>query len=885
MAEQVTTHLAAKAQAKAPQQAQAQASPKTGAPARLRRRRPHRPRARIKSIDGFRALAIAAVVCYHLGVKWLPSGHLGVVMFLVLTGYLVTSSLLLRQRRGIRSVPAFLARRLQRIWLPAAVMVAFTLLACIGFNHVLLTKARPDVLPGLLLVENISYIVRDISYFDRIGGPSPLKHLWYLGVDAQFCMLWSFVTFGCSKLLSRTTTRRLALVLAAVSAAGMALLFGAGGGLDRVYYGTDTRAFAPLIGAWLAYAAPIGRRPARNIRPLFEKGRLVVELLAIVSLVALVAAMALIPDTSPLLYRGGMLGVSVLSALVILALALPGGILSRLLSAPPLVWLGTRSYGIYLWHFPLIYLLGATSRSAEPWRLPAALALTALLSELTYRLVERPSSRGALLPRLVRRLSQGMGGLRSPLVAGTMALLLVGVVDGVGLALVPDETLVPEDAVVSTGEAVDRAMDLSQGAPEPTRDTQVPAAEAVLHAPGTERETGVYDPVLIGDSVPGDAESHWRAALPDGLLDSYVGRRPDQAASVLGEYLEQGVVGKIVILQAFSNTETSLEELNQMVDACGEDRSVYLVNVRSQSDSMDQINETIRQCVESHDNVRLIDWHGLSEGHGEDWLYADGEHLTPEGQAAYVNAIVSAIYQEFADIGGSITSRNVPDNAVATGKSVVVSDATPEDEDSQQTEEEEAKDEPLRILMLGNSLTYYNNMPSILADITGAEVVAHTKGGAHLAEQLDPNSQIGASTKAALEEGGWDYVILQEQSAQPIKDNDPEYMNSVTELANRVRAIGATPIIYATWPYAEGAERLTGLGISSDEMGKRLHSSFEAASEATGTPVADVEGAFHDAEARDMLYSDDGVHPSPIGSRLAAEVIAQTIEDDQANKG
>ena len=185
--------------------------------------------------------------------------------------------------------------------------------------------------------------------------------------------------------------------------------------------------------------------------------------------------------------------------------------------------------------------------------------------------------------------------------------------------------------------------------------------------------------------------------------------------------------------------------------------------------------------------------------------------------------------------------------------------------------------------MLGNSLTYYNNMPSMLAELTDAEIVTHTRGGAHLAEHLDSSSKMGASTMQALAEGHWDYVILQEQSAEPI-DTDGEYLDSVTKLSELARAAGATPIIYATWPYQEGADRYQKMDVSRDEMGQRLHEAFVNASSSTGALMADVETAFSQADAEDMLFSSDGVHPSAIGSRLAAEVIAQTIEADQAQK-
>jgi len=349
-----------------------------------------------------------------------------------------------------------------------------------------------------------------------------------------------------------------------------------------------------------------------------------------------------------------------------------------------------------------------------------------------------------------------------------------------------------------------------------------------------------------------------------------------------------------------------------MVEACGPDRIVYLVNVRILASEQTIINRRISECVAKYDNVHLINWHALSEGHTSDWLYPDGEHLTPTGQPIYINNIIDSISEAFADAGGTITRRTGNESQEGSGKSVVVDDtaqasATGSAGDAAsagatlqaqaQTESaDESKDSgdgelklvqasaPLRILMLGNSFTYYNNMPSMLAEITGAEVVTHTKGGAHLSEQLDPNTKIGASTLQALDEGNWDYVVLQEQSAQPIKSDEPEYMNSVTELSNRVRAIGATPIIYATWPYFDGADRLTNLGITREEMGERLKSSFEKAASSTGALMANVEGAFDSASNLDMLYAEDGVHPSAIGSRLAAETIAQTIEEDLENK-
>lgn len=875
---------------------------------------------RVTSVDGFRALAIIAVFLYHLDVTWLPSGHLGVVMFLVLTGYLATSSLLRKLRDGIGAIPTFWFKRLARIWPATVVMIALTVLACILTNHVLLTKARPDVIPGIGLYENISYILRNVSYFEQIGGPSPLTHLWYLGVDIQFNLVWPIIMLLFYAILpSHTASRRMAMILAIVSAVAMGVLYNPDSGVTRVYYGTDTRAFAPLVGAWLAYAMPIGRRPARNVRSLVEDRRMGVEFAGILSLALLVVGMVLLPDTSILLYRGGMMVAALLSAVVIATLVLPGGLLSTIFSLAPLRWLGSRSFGAYLWHYPLIQLFGAASNTAPLWKTVAVVVLTLILAELSYRLIEQPVSNKALMKDARERLEEGpFAAVGSPVVMGILALALVGIGDAAGMALIPEETLVPEEAIVSTGEAADKAMDLTQGAPEPTiPEEDIPAAEAVLHAPAAEKDAGMYDPVLIGDSVPGDAEAFWRAACPDGLLDSYVGRRPDQALTVLDEYLEQGVVGKIVIIQAFSNTPVTMAELDHMIAACGPDRIIYLVNVRIPESEQEQINNTIAEGVNKYDNVHLIDWHGLSEGQS-DWLYGDGEHLTPTGQPIYINMLVEAIEDDFTANGGTVSRKGEQTDDVDTGVSVVYDNTAQTDTstgegegayegtDETYTEDESAYDgtdetytegasqtsdngsfdanivqasAPLRILMLGNSFTLYNDMPDMVAEMTGAEVTMRASGGANLSDRIDPKTKIGAATIKDIKSGKYDYVVLQERTDVTLYDTD-EYLSSLDKLTSLIRENGAEPVIYATWAYDDTETGANSQGITLDQMYSELQATFQYAATHSGSLMANVGQAFSDANYDKRLYAKDGKHPSKDGSKLAAKVIAQAIEQD-----
>ncbi|MBR1781039.1 MAG: SGNH/GDSL hydrolase family protein [Oscillospiraceae bacterium] len=185
----------------------------------------------------------------------------------------------------------------------------------------------------------------------------------------------------------------------------------------------------------------------------------------------------------------------------------------------------------------------------------------------------------------------------------------------------------------------------------------------------------------------------------------------------------------------------------------------------------------------------------------------------------------------------------------------------------------------MRILMLGNSFTYFHNMPGTLAAMTGAEVVRHTRGGAYLSEHLNSNTELGAKTQAAFQEETWDYVVLQEMSSGPITA-EKSFHQSIDALCAQIRANGATPLLYATWAYQRGGEHLKRFGMDYDEMFRRLYEAYHAAAERNHCPIADVGERFYQPADSRELYFDDSCHPSPLGSQIAAEVIAQAIKDD-----
>ena len=185
----------------------------------------------------------------------------------------------------------------------------------------------------------------------------------------------------------------------------------------------------------------------------------------------------------------------------------------------------------------------------------------------------------------------------------------------------------------------------------------------------------------------------------------------------------------------------------------------------------------------------------------------------------------------------------------------------------------------MRILMLGNSFTSANNLPQLIAKRTGAEVVAHTRGGARLKEHLNPNTKMGAKTLAALKEEPWDFVILQEMSNGPITSKE-SFRDSAGDLCDLIWSIGAKPVFYATWAYQKDCAKLVKLGLSYDEMYEQMHESYYEAAKENKALIADVGTAFYENSSDTPIYADDGCHPSAVGSEIAADVISEIIRNN-----
>lgn len=599
----------------------------------------------IPALDGLRALAVLAVIAYHLRLPWAIGGLLGVTVFFVLSGYLITS-LLIAEWDSTRRIDLkqFWLRRVRRL-VPAIVFLLVAVAAlCTLLDHTLLTKMRPDILPSLLFYNNWWQIFRDVSYFEALGAPSPLAHFWSLAIEEQFYLVWPVVLFLALRKGAKTKTLGAAtLVLAALSALEMALLFNPSADPSRVYYGTDTRAFSLLIGAALAFAWPAGQIGAKNALRLGRPVRRVLDGIGLVALVALLAMMAFANGFSPFLYRGGILLASLLTAVVIAVMVHPDSLLGRVAGTAPLVWVGKRSYGIYLWHYPLFLLMNPRTSTAEmPWWLYLVeVAVVFAVAAFSYRFVENPIRKGKL-GAFAKRLRAGKatlpGWLRTHAVpaigAAAVALVAVG-----GVAFVPPTNALEGADLLKQAEERQNAEGNADGS---AASGQAHAAEEGMAAGDAAAPTVPNtDVLMIGDSVSVRAIPYFEEAFPHGTIDAAVSRQLYVGREVLESYLAQGEIGPVVVFGLGTNGPATDEQLDDLLEPVAS-KQVWLINTRSPQDWVQISNDALASAAERYPNVHLIDWFSASADHDE-YFDGDGTHLTEEGAAVYIGLVRDAI--------------------------------------------------------------------------------------------------------------------------------------------------------------------------------------------------------------------------------------------------
>ncbi len=603
----------------------------------------------LPGLDGLRALAVVAVLLYHAGLPWIPGGFLGVEVFFVISGYLITSLLLAEWRqRGRVDLKAFWLGRARRL-LPALYLVlAVTLAFAVLFLPDEVTRLRGDAIAAFGYVTNWYLVFGQESYFETVGRPSLLQHLWSLAVEEQFYLLWPLLFFVGMGTKAARWRRRCVLIAVlagmAASALLMAILYQPGVDPSRIYYGTDTRATGLLVGVALAFVWEPGRffnrkhtRRALLPRTGWRNAPLLLDVLGLAALGGLVWFCLLLDETQSFLFRGGFALVALATAMVITVVVHPRAYLGpSLLGRQPLRWVGLRSYGIYLWHWP-VFMVTRPQLDVPVTGLPLlALQLTAtvVLADLSYRFVETPIRRGAL-GRAWRALREARGARRWWLGAGWVGTVGTGAAFCVALGLAVAHAQPPAPPSYLSAEAIHTA-EASSTTPETTEATSETApttAPAGAPAP-TDPVTAVGDSVMIG------AAGELDRALGNPAFGADVGLQPVGAIEILQKRQATGRLGEAVIVHTGNNGSFAAEQFDEMMRVLADVPRVVFVNVKVPRPWEQRNNAVIAEGVRRYPNAVLADWHAASADRPELFV-DDGIHPQPEGQRVYADLIAA----------------------------------------------------------------------------------------------------------------------------------------------------------------------------------------------------------------------------------------------------
>ena len=595
----------------------------------------------LPSIDSLRAIAVIAVIIYHIDANYLPGGFLGVDLFFVLSGYLI-SSLIIKEYKSTGTVNLynFYVRRARRLLPAVYFMITVVLIIITLFNGVLLKKSYLDALFGYIYSSNWWYIFHKLDYFDSFGSQSPFKHLWSLAIEEQFYMFFPliFLIFnrksksnnGNSKLNKNFIYVVLSLIL--VSLIAHILLFDINN-INRIYFGTDTRAFSLLVGVVGAILYPMDRLSERTTK----KDNMIYSIVSLVSILVLIGIMINTSEYNTWLYRGGFLLVAIIGLIIIISSGRQYTFMSKILSFKPFVFIGK----IYLWHFPILVVTTPVSEIGNPnlFYVTLRIVLIFLVATGSYMFVETPIRKLGFvnyINLLFKRIMKFKNNTKK-IIFASIALVAVVFTMGVFGKSVPYLST----AFVTEMSNNKESQFISNNNDNNTNNSSEHKSDN-NNQEGNKSEDKKYSSLLvIGDSLTVDIGEKIKEKYPGAIIDGKISRQLTAATALADQYANYNNENTAVIFQLGTNgffTESQVEELVKKFDKA----DIYFVNVKVPRTWEKTVNKELDALKERHSDITIIDWYSVANNN-QNYFEPDKVHLNSEGVETMVSLIEKSL--------------------------------------------------------------------------------------------------------------------------------------------------------------------------------------------------------------------------------------------------
>lgn len=571
----------------------------------------------ISSIDGLRAIAVTAVVLYHLGISWIPGGFLGVDLFFVISGYVITRLILdsINQSSAL-DLRAFYAARIRRIYPGFLFMVVCTILFIGVWAPEAIKRFLSDLPFALTGTINWLLVARHQDYFETVGRPPLLQHTWSLAVELQFYLIWPIILLGVLKYFGKKNIARIALVIAMVS--GIALFFVSlqldqanAQQISHIYFGTDTHSLGLFLGSALA----VSWIPQNLSADIEKRAQDVIDGIGVVGLLGLISTFLFIDESNASLYRIAFPLAGIFGCLVIISLVHPASRFAPIISTAPFRWVGQRSYGIYIWHWVIFQVTRpSVDLSGQTWALYLARVLLVLaLADISLRWVEIPFRQG-----LVQNWFRGMKyrsakvKLRQQISVIASIIMVLAVTTSISI------------------QAINKADQISNQIAQDSSDTQ---SQQDLGS-----TTGLW---VTGDSVILGIRSKLEAQKHISLINARVGRQAPELLAVM-RVDQTSVPSSPVVFNLGNNNALSEQTVVDIFEIVKNQPQIIVVNTAVPRAWKDANNAIISKVAANYPNAKVVDWDRISTGRPE--LFApDGVHLSPAGSDVYVDLVLSVI--------------------------------------------------------------------------------------------------------------------------------------------------------------------------------------------------------------------------------------------------